>query len=146
MKINVRRPSALTCGIVWGFGPFALTWWIIASRWQHSHATFLGQVYRGYNRKSPSGAGGIRSYGFFDALAAGAVTAWLYNTNAARSPRKRRPEGLASRMASRRGDVQYVRLLGQPRVPHLSRHVAVQAFHLVAIGLQQRLHFFCNHH
>src|SRR5665213_2344603 len=28
----------------------------------------------------------------------------------------------------------------------LSRHIAMQAFHLVSIGLQQRLHLLRNHH
>lgn len=83
MKINVKA-FALTCGIIWGFGLFALTWWIIAFDGSTHSATFLGQVYRGYN-VSPVGSLVGLIYGFFDALAAGAVTAWLYNTIAARS-------------------------------------------------------------
>jgi hypothetical protein len=28
MKLNVKA-LGLTCGVIWGLGPFLLTWWII---------------------------------------------------------------------------------------------------------------------
>ena len=29
MKLNIKA-FALTCSLIWGFGVFALTWWIMA--------------------------------------------------------------------------------------------------------------------
>lgn len=77
MKINVKA-FALTCGIVWGVGLFALTWWIIAFDGITHQVTLIGQVYRGYNI-SPLGSLIGLVWGFFDALIGGAITAWLYN-------------------------------------------------------------------
>jgi hypothetical protein len=82
MKINVKA-FALTCGIVWGVGLFALTWWVIAFDGITHHTTLIGQVYRGYNI-SPLGSLIGLVWGFFDALIGGAITAWLYNLIAAR--------------------------------------------------------------
>jgi hypothetical protein len=48
MKLNVKA-FALTLGIVWGLGLFALTWWIILFDGITHDATPLGQLYRGYN-------------------------------------------------------------------------------------------------
>lgn len=86
MKINVKA-FALTCGIVWGVGLFALTWWIIAFDGSTHHVTLIGRVYRGYNI-SPLGSVVGLVYGFFDALIGGAITAWLYNRIAACCERK----------------------------------------------------------
>ncbi len=82
MKINVKA-FALTCGIVWGFGLFALTWWLIAFEGSTHSVTFIGRIYRGYN-VSPTGSLVGLVYGFFDALVGGAICAWMYNTIAAR--------------------------------------------------------------
>ena len=81
MKINVKA-FALTCGIYWGVGLFALTWWIIAFDGSTHAATWIGQIYRGYNI-SPVGSLVGLVYGFFDALVGGAIFAWLYNMIAA---------------------------------------------------------------
>ena len=86
MKINVKA-FALTCGIAWGVGLFALTWWIIAFDGSTHHVTLIGQVYRGYNI-SPIGSVVGLVYGFFDALIGGAITAWLYNRIATCCERK----------------------------------------------------------
>lgn len=83
MKINVKA-FALTCGIVWGVGLFALTWWVMAFEGITHHVTLIGQVYRGYNI-SPLGSLIGLVWGFFDALIGGAITAWLYNLIASRS-------------------------------------------------------------
>lgn len=86
MRLNVRA-FALTCGIVWGVGLFALTWWVIAFDGVTHEATFLGRLYRGYTI-SPVGSLVGLVWGFFDALIGGAITAWLYNLIASRSERK----------------------------------------------------------
>jgi hypothetical protein len=86
MKLNVKA-FALTCGIVWGFGLFALTWWVMAFDGATHEVTLIGQVYRGYNI-SPIGSVYGLLYGFFDALVGGAITAWLYNIIVGRSGNK----------------------------------------------------------
>ena len=77
MKLNIKA-FALACGIMWGLGLFALTWWIIAFDGATHEITLIGQLYRGYNI-SPIGSVFGLVYGFFDALIGGAILAWLYN-------------------------------------------------------------------
>lgn len=87
MKLNVKA-FALTCGIMWGFGLFVLTWWIIAFDGSTHEITLIGRIYRGYNI-SPIGSVFGLVYGFVDALAGGAVMAWVYNSIVRRSENKR---------------------------------------------------------
>jgi hypothetical protein len=47
MKLNIKA-FALTCGIMWGVGLFALTWWIIAFDGATHEVTLIGRLYRGY--------------------------------------------------------------------------------------------------
>jgi len=77
MKLDVKS-FALACGLVWGWGLFALTWWIIAFDGATGERTLIGQLYRGYSI-SPMGSVIGLVWGFFDALVGGAVFAWLYN-------------------------------------------------------------------
>ncbi|NOZ21697.1 MAG: hypothetical protein GXP25_11505 [Planctomycetes bacterium] len=77
MKWNVKA-FALTCGLVWGFGLFALTWWIMAFDGATGNVTFLGRIYRGYCI-SPVGSVLGLVWAFFDGLIGGAIFAWLYN-------------------------------------------------------------------
>ena len=86
MRINVKA-FALTCGIIWGFGLFALTWWIIIFEGVTHEATLIGKIYLGYNI-SPLGSLLGLVWGFFDALIGGAIAAWLYNLLAARFEKK----------------------------------------------------------
>ena len=86
MKINIKA-FALTCGIVWGAGLCALTWWIIAFDGSTHAITPLGRIYRGYNI-SPCGSLVGLVWGFLDALIGGAIAAWLYNLLAARFANK----------------------------------------------------------
>ena len=86
MKLNIKA-FALACGIVWGFGLFALTWWVIAFDGATHEVTFLGRLYRGYNI-SPLGSIVGLFYGFFDALVGGAIFAWLYNMLTGRAGQK----------------------------------------------------------
>jgi hypothetical protein len=93
MKLNVKA-FALTLGIVWGLGLFALTWWIMAFDGVTHDVTPLGQVYRGYNI-SPLGSVVGLIWGFFDALVGGAITAWLYNLIVARCESKKQQTNVA---------------------------------------------------
>jgi hypothetical protein len=77
MRLNVKA-MALACGLVWGFGVLALTWWVIAFEGATGERTILGMVYRGYDI-SPMGSLIGLVWGFFDGLAGGLVLAWLYN-------------------------------------------------------------------
>jgi hypothetical protein len=46
MKLNVKT-FALTCGLVFGFGLFFITWWIITLDGATGEVTFIGRVYVG---------------------------------------------------------------------------------------------------
>ena len=83
MRLNVKS-FALTCGIVWGLGLFAGTWWIIVFDGVTEEITFLGRFYRGYNI-SPLGSIVGLIWAFLDGLISGAIFAWLYNLISTRS-------------------------------------------------------------
>jgi len=83
MRLNVKA-FALTCALVWCFGLFALTWWIIAFDGASGERTLIGQLYRGYTL-TPTGSLIGLVWAFFDGLVGGAVFAWLYNLLAGRS-------------------------------------------------------------
>ena len=82
MKLNVKA-FALTCGLVFGFGLFFLTWWIIAFDGATGEATFIGRIYRGYTI-SPGGSGIGFCWAFADWLIGGAIFGWVYNGIASR--------------------------------------------------------------
>lgn len=82
MKLNIKA-FALTCGIIWGIGLFAMTWWIIAFEGVTGDPTLIGRLYRGFNI-SPSGSFIGLVWGFTDGLIGGAIFAWLYNLLSAR--------------------------------------------------------------
>jgi hypothetical protein len=77
MKFDVKA-FALTCGLIWGFGLFVLTWWIIVFDGPTGEVTFIGRVYRGY-AISPTGSFAGLVWGFLDGSIGGAIFAWLYN-------------------------------------------------------------------
>jgi len=81
MKLNVKA-FAFAAALLWGFGLFALTWWIILFDGATGEPTLIGRLYRGYTI-SPIGSAIGLVYGFFDALVGGAIFAWLYNRFAA---------------------------------------------------------------
>ncbi len=89
MRLNVKA-FALTFGLIWGFGLFFLTWWIIAFDGATGDITFIGRVYRGYSI-SPAGSFIGLIWAFIDGLIGGAIFAWLYNFIAARISSKERP-------------------------------------------------------
>ena len=77
MRFNVKV-FALTCALVWGFGVFALTWWIIAFDGATDEMTMLGRLYRGYSI-TPLGSVIGLGWALLDGLIGGAIFAWLYN-------------------------------------------------------------------
>ncbi len=82
MKLNVKA-FALTCGLVFGFGLFFLTWWVMVFDGATGEVTFIGRVYRGYTI-SPGGSVIGFCWAFLDWGIGGAVFAWLYNVIAGR--------------------------------------------------------------
>ena len=83
MKLNIKA-FALTCGIVWAFSLFLLTWWIIGFDGVTGEPTLIGRIYRGYEI-SPAGSFIGFLWAFPDGLIVGGIFAWLYNTIAART-------------------------------------------------------------
>ena len=82
MKLDVKA-FALACALVWGFGLFALTWWLIALDGATGEVTMIGRLYRGYSI-SPVGSMIGLVWAFIDGLIGGAIFAWLYNWLATR--------------------------------------------------------------
>lgn len=77
MKLNVKA-FALTCGLIWGFGLFFITLWIILFDGASCNVTFIGKLYRGYNISLVGSLIGL-VWAFFDGVIGGAIFAWLYN-------------------------------------------------------------------
>ena len=82
MKLNIKA-FALTCGILWGLGLFAFTWWIIAFDGATGEPTLIGRLYRGYSI-SPTGSFIGLAWALADGVIGGAIFAWLYNILASR--------------------------------------------------------------
>ena len=83
MKLNVKA-FALSFGLIWGFGLFFLTWWIMAFDGATGEVMFIGRVYRGYNI-SPIGSLIGLAWALIDGWIGGAIFAWLYNLIASRN-------------------------------------------------------------
>jgi len=83
MRLNVKA-FALAFGLIWGFGLFFLTWWIIAFDGATGEATFIGRLYRGYSI-SPAGSVIGLVWAFADGAVGSAIFAWLYNVIATRT-------------------------------------------------------------
>ncbi len=77
MKLDVKA-FAIACGLIWGFGLFALTWWIMAFDGATGQTTLVGQLYRGYSI-SPVGSLIGLVWATVDGFIGGAIFAWLYN-------------------------------------------------------------------
>ena len=77
MKLNMKA-FALTCGVIWGFGLFFLTWWIIAFEGSTGEPALIGRLYRGYSI-SPAGSIIGLVWALFDGMIFGVIFAWLYN-------------------------------------------------------------------
>jgi hypothetical protein len=83
MKLDIK-PFSMTCALVWGFGLFLVTWWIIAFDGATADPTFIGKVYRGY-ALSPTGSFIGLAWALVDGAIGGAIFAWLYNHLAGRA-------------------------------------------------------------
>ncbi len=77
MKLNVKA-LAVTAGLLWGFGIFFITWWIILFEGATGETTCLGLMCRGYCI-SPFGSVIGLLWGLVDGLICGAIIGWLYN-------------------------------------------------------------------
>lgn len=77
MRFNWKS-LGLTVGLIWGFGLFFLTWWIILFDGATGDITFIGHIYRGYNISAVGSIYGL-IWGLVDGFAGGAIFAWLYN-------------------------------------------------------------------
>ena len=83
-RLNVRAFSA-ACGLIWGFGVLAFTWWRLIFESRGTDDTILGHIYRGYEL-TPIGSLIGFVWALLDGAAGGAVFAWLYNRLADRMP------------------------------------------------------------
>jgi hypothetical protein len=72
------KAFGLACGLFWGGGLFALTWWIMAFDGPSRRRTSIGRFYRGYTL-TPLGSLMGLAWAFADGLTGGACFAWLYN-------------------------------------------------------------------
>jgi hypothetical protein len=77
MKLNTKA-FALTCGLIWGFGVFALTWWIMAFDGPTNEVTIIGKIYRGFSI-TPLGSFIGLGWALVDGFVGGLIFAWLYN-------------------------------------------------------------------
>jgi hypothetical protein len=83
MTLNIKA-FALTCGLLWGFGLFFLTWWVLFFEGATGEPTMIGLVYRGFNI-SPMGSVIGLAWALVDGTVGGAIFAWLYNRLAGRT-------------------------------------------------------------
>ena len=77
MKLNTKA-FALTCGLIWGFGVFALAWWIMAFDGATGEVTIIGKIYRGFSI-TPLGSLIGLGWALADGFVGGLIFAWLYN-------------------------------------------------------------------
>ena len=77
MKLNTKA-FGVACGLIWGFGLFLITWWIIAFDGSTGELSFVGRIYRGYSI-SPLGSVMGLIWGAVDGFVGGFIFAWLYN-------------------------------------------------------------------
>jgi hypothetical protein len=86
VRLNIKAFAA-ACGLIWGFGVLALTWWRLLFERSGEDDTIIGHIYRGY-KLTPVGSLIGFIWALFDGAAGGAVFAWLYNQLADRMPMK----------------------------------------------------------
>ena len=77
MKLNVKA-FGLAFGLLWGFGVFFGTWYLIALYGYSQDTSLLGQVYLGHSLTALGSVIGL-AWGFLDGLIGGLLLAWLYN-------------------------------------------------------------------
>lgn len=78
MKLDVKA-FGITCALIWGFGLFLITWWIILFEGQaEGTLTFIGRIYRGYEVTALGSVIGL-GWALVDGLIGGVIFALLYN-------------------------------------------------------------------
>jgi len=77
MRLDVKAFAATT-GLVWGFGLFCLTWWVMAFDGATGDPMAIGRLYRGFEI-SPLGSLIGLAWGAADGFLGGLCFAWLYN-------------------------------------------------------------------
>ena len=77
MKLNVKA-FALASGLIWGFGMFFLTWWLIILEGNTPAPCLLNRMYPGYTFTPVGSIIGL-VWGFIDAGFGGLIFAWIYN-------------------------------------------------------------------
>jgi hypothetical protein len=77
VKLNIKA-FGFACGLVWGLGLFALTWWIILFDGPSTTPNLISQLYRGYTI-TPAGSLIGLVWALADGFAGGIVLAWVYN-------------------------------------------------------------------
>lgn len=77
MKLNIKA-FATACALLWGFGLFALTWWIMVFNGATGEVTMIGKIYPGFSI-SPVGSVIGLGWALVDGFVGGFVFAWLYN-------------------------------------------------------------------
>ena len=77
MKLNIKA-LAMTSALLWGFGLFFITWWIILFDGSTGEQLLIGRVYRGYC-VSPIGSLVGLGWGLLDGFIGGLIFGWLYN-------------------------------------------------------------------
>ncbi|MFP4250106.1 MAG: bacteriophage holin [Armatimonadota bacterium] len=86
MRLNVKA-FTVACGLIWGFGVLAFTWWRLIFESRGEDDTILGHIYRGYEL-TPIGSLIGFVWALFDGAAGGLTFSWLYNKLADRIPMK----------------------------------------------------------
>ncbi len=76
-KLDIRA-LALTFGLIWGFGLFFITWWIILFDGAASGPIWISRIYRGYSI-TPIGSVIGLVWGICDGFIGGLICGWLYN-------------------------------------------------------------------
>lgn len=77
MKLNVKA-LGLSVGLLWGFGVFLGTWYMVFLYGCSAEPTVLGRIYLGHSL-TPLGSVIGLGWGLVDGFIAGALLAWLYN-------------------------------------------------------------------
>ncbi|MBN1824540.1 MAG: bacteriophage holin [Endomicrobiales bacterium] len=77
MKLDVKA-AGVAFGLLWGFGLFFLTWWMILAGGAQGAPTLISRVYLGYS-VTPLGSVIGLLWALADGFAGGVIFAWLYN-------------------------------------------------------------------
>ncbi|MFQ5583305.1 MAG: bacteriophage holin [Calditrichia bacterium] len=77
MKLNPKA-FAITAGLMWGFGLFLVTIWLLIIGSRGETISLIGKFYFGYSLSVVGAFLGLL-WGFIDGLIGGFLFAWIYN-------------------------------------------------------------------